>query len=247
MALSTALQKVCSKNPVYGRNIPVDTMPIAPTGIRFLKFGELMNLSRKNFLGAALAAASSMLMPAASWAQAKLGDVTFPGDVTVGGQKLLLNGFGMRFRFGFRVYAAALYTPTKLTKNEDVTKPTVAKRMQLVAQRDVKGDDFGKLFSRGMEENMTKEDFSKIINGVIRMGNIFAEAKQFSKGDVIIIDNIPGTGLVANFRGKPQGEPIKEPEFSENFFKIWFGKKPADDQLRQALLGGQSTANTNIN
>jgi Chalcone isomerase-like len=205
-----------------------------------------MNLSRKKFLTSVLATFGAGMLPAISWAQSKIAEVVYPNEVTVGGQKLLLNGYGMRFRFGFRVYTAALYLPTKTTKNEDVTKQTVAKRMHLVAQRDVKGDDFGKLFSRGMEENMSKEDFSKIINGVIRMGNIFAEAKQFSKGDVILIDYVPGTGLITNFRGKQQGEPIKEPEFTENFFKIWFGKKPADDQLRKALLGEQTSANTNI-
>ncbi len=206
-----------------------------------------MKLSRKDFLSTALASIGAALLPAAAWAQTKLAEVIFPNETTVGGQKLLLNGYGMRFRFGLRIYAAALYTPTKLTKNEEVIKPTVAKRMQLVAQRDVKGDDFGKLFTRSMEENMSKEDFSKIINGVIKMGNIFAEAKQFAKGDVIIIDVVPGTGLVTTFRGKQQGEPIKEPEFSQAMMQIWFGKKPADEQLRVALLGGQSTANTNIN
>jgi Chalcone isomerase-like len=186
-----------------------------------------MKLTRKNFLTSALALGSATLLPALAWAQSKLADVVYPNEVTVGGQKLQLNGYGMRFKFGLRIYAAALYTPTKLTKNEEVIKPTVAKRMHLVAQRDVKGDEFGKLFTRSMEENMTKEDFSKIINGVIRMGNIFAEAKQFSKGDVIFVDVIPGTGMITTFRGKQQGEPIKEPEFAENFFKIWFGKKPA--------------------
>lgn len=206
-----------------------------------------MSLSRKSFLGAALAACGTIVMPSLAWAQSKLADVVFPNEVTVGGQKLLINGYGMRFRFGFRVYAAALYTPAKLTKNEDVIKPTIAKRIQLVAQRDVKGDDFGKLFSRGIEENMSKEDFSKIINGVIRMGAIFSDAKQFSKGEVIVVDVIPGTGLITTFRGKQQGEPIKEPEFSQAMMQIWFGKKPADEALRVALLGGQSTANTNIN
>lgn len=207
----------------------------------------MMRLSRKNFLGSVLASACAMMLPAVSWAQIKFADVTFPNDVTVGGQKLQLNGYGMRFRFGFRGYAAALYTASKVTKNEEVINPKLTKRLHMVAQRDLKGDDLGKLFSRGMEENMAKEDFSKIINGVIRMGNIFAEGKQFNKGESIIVDNIPGTGFVTTFRGKQQGEPIKEPEFAENFFKIWFGKKPADEALRKALLGEQSTANTNIN
>jgi Chalcone isomerase-like len=206
-----------------------------------------MKISRQGFLRATLTTVGAALMPPLAWAQSKVADVVYPNEVTVGGQKLLLNGFGMRFRFGFKGYAAALYTPIKVTKNEDVIKPTLAKRLHMVAQRDLKGDELGKLFARGMEDNMAKEDFSKLVNGVVRMGNIFAEGKQFNKGESIIVDNIPGTGLVVNFRGKQQGEPIKEPEFAENFFKIWFGKKPADEALRVALLGGQSTANTNVN
>jgi hypothetical protein len=206
-----------------------------------------VRITRQQFLTSVVAMGAATLWSTVAWAQTKIADVAYPDEITVGGQKLLLNGYGMRFRFGFRVYTAALYTPTKLTKNEEVIKPTVAKRLHLVAQRDVKGDDFGKLFSRGMEDNMSKEDFSKIVNGVIRMGNIFAEAKQFAKGDVILIDIIPGTGLVTTFRSKQQGEPIKEPEFSQAMMQIWFGKKPADEPLRKALLGEQTTANTNIN
>lgn len=206
-----------------------------------------MMMQRKSFLKTVAAAGAAAVMPSLLWAQAKLADVVFPNDVTVGGQKLSLNGYGMRFRFGFRVYAAALYTPTKLTKNEELIKSTVAKRMQLVAQRDLKADDFGRLFSRGIEDNMSKEDFSKVVNGVIRMGNIFAEAKQFAKGDVILIDVTPAAGTVINFRGKQQGEPIKEPEFGVALMQIWFGKKPADEPLRRALLGEQTSANTNIN
>ncbi len=206
-----------------------------------------MKLSRHGFLSVALATASAALLPPLAWAQAKIADVVYPNEVTVVGQKLLLNGYGMRFRFGFRGYTAALYTSSKVTKNEEVIKPALYKRIHMVAQRDLSGDELGKWFARGMEDNMSKEDFAKLINGVIRMGGIFAAGKQFKKGDEVLLDYIPGTGLITTFKGKTQGEPIKEPEFSENFFKIWFGKKPADEALRRALLGEQTTANTNVN
>ncbi len=206
-----------------------------------------MSLSRQTFLTRLMALGGATFLPALSWAQSKLADVVFPNEVSVSGQKLFINGYGMRFRFGFRIYAAAFYTPTKLAKNEEVLKGSVAKRLHLVAQRDVKGDDFGKLFTRSMEDNMSKEDFSKIINGVLRMSTIFSQAKQFGKGETILVDFVPGTGLVINFRNKQQGEPIKEPEFADNFFKIWFGQKPADESLRRALLGEQNSANTGIN
>jgi hypothetical protein len=37
--------------------------------------------------------------------------------------------------------------------------------------------------------------------------------------------------------GKVQGAPIKEPEFFGALMRIWLGKSPADDQLKDALLG----------
>lgn len=185
-------------------------------------------------------------MNAIAQVQTSLAGVKFEPEITVSGQKLQLNGTGVRIRAIFRVYAAGLYSQTKMTKNEDVLKPSL-KRLHMVALRDVKGDEFGKLFTRAMEDNATREEFAKSINSVIRMGQIFADAKQFAKGDVITNDFIPGTGLVISHKGKPLGEPFKEPEFQSLLLKVWFGPKPVDNELRKALLGEQTTANTNIN
>jgi Chalcone isomerase-like len=179
-------------------------------------------------------------------AQTTVAGVKYEPEINVGGQKLQLNGAGVRYRAVFKVYAAALYTPAKVTKNEEAIKAT-ASRMHLVALRDVGGDEFGKLFTRSMEANASKEEFSKSINSVIRMGQIFAEAKQFSKGDVILLDYVPGTGTTITHKGKQLGDAFKEPEFHSLMMKIWFGPKPVDEALRGALLGGQTTANTNVN
>jgi hypothetical protein len=179
-------------------------------------------------------------------AQTTVAGVKYEPEISLGGQKLQLNGAGVRYRAVFKVYAAALYTPAKVTKNEEAIKAT-ASRMHLVALRDVGGDEFGKLFTRSMEANASKEEFSKSINSVIRMGQIFAEAKQFAKGDVILLDYVPGTGTTISHKGKQLGDAFKEPEFHSLMMKIWFGPKPVDEALRGALLGGQTTANTNVN
>ena len=97
-----------------------------------------------------------------------------------------------------------------------------------------------------MEANSTREEFAKSIGNVVRMGQIFADARNFNEKDVILVDYVPGTGTVVSHKGKQMGEPFKEPEFNSLMMKIWFGPKPADEALRVALLGGQSTANTNL-
>ena len=205
-------------------------------------------MKRKIFLSLSTlaVAAATGLAAFPAFAQATVGGIKFDPEVTVAGQKLQLNGAGLRIRAVFRVYAAGLYTPTKATKNEDILKPGV-KRLQMVALRDVGGDEFGKLFTRALEANASREEFSKSINSVIRMGQIFADARQFAKGDVIILDFVPTTGLVVTHKGKPLGEAFKEAEFQSLMLKIWFGPKPVDNELRKALLGEQSTANTNVN
>jgi Chalcone isomerase-like len=180
-------------------------------------------------------------------AQATIAGIKYEPEITLNGQKLLLNGAGVRYRVVFKVYAAALYTAAKVNTNEDAIKASTASRLHLVALRDVGGDEFGKLFTRAMEANASKEEFSKSINSVIRMGKIFADARQFKQGDVIFLDYTPGTGTVISHRGKQLGDAFKEPEFHSLLMKIWFGPKPVDEPLRGALLGQQTTANTNVN
>jgi hypothetical protein len=182
-----------------------------------------------------------------AFGQATVGGVRFEPEASVGGQKLKLNGAGIRYRAVFKVYAAGLYLADKASKNDDVLNDGVAKRLHLVALRDVTGDEFGKLFTRGMEANTSREEFGKLINPVIRMGQLFGDAKQFRQGDVVTIDYAPSTGMVFGLRGKPLGEPFKEPGFPALMYKIWFGPKPVDEALRGALLGEHTTANNNTN
>jgi len=65
-----------------------------------------------------------------------------------------------------------------------------------------------------MEDNMGKGDMSKLIPGLMRMSQIFSEQKKMLAGDSLLIEWIPGTGSVITVKGKVQGEPFKEAEFS---------------------------------
>jgi hypothetical protein len=42
---------------------------------------------------------------------------------------------------------------------------------------------------------------------------------------------------VISVNGKAELEPIKEPEFYTALMSIWLGPSPADNQLKDALLG----------
>jgi hypothetical protein len=78
---------------------------------------------------------------------------------------------------------------------------------------------------------------AKMIPGLIKMGQIFADQKKLLAGESFTLDWIPGTGTVITVKGKVQGEPFKEPEFFNALLRIWVGPNPADWRLKDTLLG----------
>jgi len=185
--------------------------------------------------GAAMAA---LLLAGAAQAQPLVvSGVTFDDTTDLRGHKLQLNGAGVRYRAVFKVYAAALYLPRKVGTPQEVLAMPGAKRVSVTMLRGIDSAELGKLFSRGMEENMDRATFSRLVPGVLRMSQIFSDHKKLVAGDTFTIDWIPGAGAVIAVKGVPQGEPFREPEFFNALLRIWLGPNPADWQLKEALLG----------
>jgi Chalcone isomerase-like len=180
----------------------------------------------------------AMLFVTQAWGAAKeVAGVKFEDTYDLAGSKLVLNGAGVRYKAVFKVYAAGLYLGQKASTPEEVTSQKGSKRMSITMLRDIDATELGKLFSRGIEDNMPRSDFSKVVPAILRMSQIFSDYKNLKTGDNFTIDWIPGTGTVLNIKGKQLGEPFKEPEFFNAMMLIWLGKSPADWKLKEALLG----------
>jgi hypothetical protein len=183
---------------------------------------------------------AAMLVGAASAyaSTIELHGVKIPNTVTVAGTPLQLNGAGTRYRGPFRIYVADLYTTQKVKSLDELIAAPGPKRLTMTMLREIESGPFGKLLTRGVEDNVPKNEMSKLVPGLIRMGDIFTAIKVQNPGDVITMDWIPGTGLVITAKGKVQGEPFKEPEFYRAMMSIWLGNSPADFKLKEALLKG---------
>ena len=184
--------------------------------------------------------ASLALSVAALAATVELHGVKVEDSQTVGGIKLDLNGYGTRYKGPFKVYVGDLYTTKKVGSLEELIAAPGPKRLTMTFVREIEAGPFGKLLTRGVEDNVTKAEISKLVPGLIRMGEIFTINKVLRVGDTIFIDWIPGTGMVVTAKGVVQGEPFKEPEFYKAIMSIWFGQSPADWRLKDALLGIKS-------
>ena len=196
-------------------------------------------------VAAALLAAAS-LSGGSVWAQApqaiEVANVKYEPSVDLAGQKLLLNGAGIRYKFVVKVYTAGLYLTTKAGTTQEVLAAPGPKRIHITMLRDIDGNELGKLFTKGMEANAPRDEFVKSINGVLKLSEVFASRKQLNSGDSFSVDYVPGVGSTLLLNGKTvMGEPIKEPEFFSALLRIWLGDKPADDALKDALLGIKKT------
>jgi len=182
-------------------------------------------------------AVAALVGVGASAATTVIHGVKVEDSALVGGATLQLNGAGTRYKGPFKVYVGDLYTTKKVSSLEELVAAPGPKRLTMTFLREIEAGPFGKLLTRGVEDNVPKTEMSKLVPGLIRMGDIFTVNKLLVPGDVITIDWIPGTGMVVTAKGKVQGEPFKEPEFYKAIMSIWFGSVPADHSLKDAMLG----------
>ena len=192
-----------------------------------------MNIGRK----LALALAATLLAASAMAQPVTVSGVKFDEAIDVRGAKLQLNGAGVRYKAIFKVYAAGLYLTKKAGTPEEVLAAPGPKRLNITMLREIDSTELGKLFSRGMEDNMEKAAFSKLIPGVMRMSQVFSDHKKLMAGDTFSMEWVPGAGSIITVKGVVQGEPFKEPEFYNALLRIWLGPNPADWKLKDALLG----------
>ncbi len=173
----------------------------------------------------------------ASFAAVELAGVKVEDSISVAGTKLQLNGAGIRYKGPFKVYVGDLYTTQPVKSLDELIAAPGPKRLTMTFLRDMNSADFGKLLTRGIEDNVSKSELSKIIPGMIKMGDIFAATKSFAPGDVCALEWDPAKGLSIWAKGKLQAEPFKDPAFFRALMSIWFGNSPADWKLKDQLLG----------
>ena len=190
-----------------------------------------------NFRTVLLIAACALGMSTALAATVDAAGVKFEDTIDQRGTKLVLNGAGVRYKAVFKVYSAGLYLPKKANTTEEVLAMAGPKRISTTMLREIDSNELGKLFTRGVEDNAAKSEMSKLIPGLLRMGQVFSDQKKLVAGDSFTFEWVPGTGGVLTVKGKPQGEAFKEPEFFIALMRIWLGPNPADWKLKDALLG----------
>ena len=186
-------------------------------------------------LSAGLVGITSMASQA--WAtNTEIAGVHYEPKVKVEGQQLQLNGSGLSYKALVKVYTVGLYTSHKSSKADEVLAMDGPKQLKFVMLVPMRIDDLGKLIARGIEANSPRDEFMKLIPSTVDMGRTFSKLRRMVPGDNVVIEWVPRRGTVFYVNGQPAGLPIGQQDFFNAVMKVWIGKNPTTQDLKDALL-----------
>jgi hypothetical protein len=189
----------------------------------------------KRFLAAVL------LSGMASFAYAQAVDVEgvkFEPTIQVGGQALQLNGAGVRTRLMFKVYAAGLYVPQKSKSAPELLAQKGPRRVAIGMLRDVGADTFAGSLNDGLKANHSEQQLAGFKTQIETLNANMKSVGEAKKGDQINFEFVPEAGTRIIVNGQPRGAAIPGEDFFQAVLRIWIGDKPADADLKKAMLGG---------
>ena len=168
---------------------------------------------------------------------AEVEGVKLADKVQLGGFDLALNGAGVRTRVFFKVYVGALYLQKKATTTDAVLGEAGAKRISMHMLRDLDAEQLLSAFNDGLKKNHKPDELAMLEPQVTQLDSIFAAVKAVKKGDVVLLDYLPGAGTRVTVRGDDKGTIAGE-DFNRALLRIWLGEQPADASLKKSMLGG---------
>ncbi len=158
--------------------------------------------------------------------------VSIEDKTIVGGQALILNGAGVRSKFFFDIYIGALYLPTNAQSAQVVLDMKGNKRVLMHFLYDeVSKDKLVTGWNEGFENN--SKDLSGLQARLNQFNNFFQDMK---KGDVVSFDFTDNGNTTVVINGKVAGS-IEGVDFQQALLSVWLGDEPADDDLKEAMLG----------
>ena len=166
---------------------------------------------------------------------AEVGGVKLDDKVMLGGQELVLNGAAVRSRAIFKVYVGSLYVPAKATTLAAVLEKA-PRRFQLNILRSLSADQLVDALSDGLKDNNSAEELAAIKPQVDQLVSTMKSLGDVKEGDVVTLDFVDGATKIA-LNGTAKGS-IAGDAFNRALTKIWLGDKPAQADLKKAMLGG---------
>jgi len=179
----------------------------------------------------------------------EVGGVNLPDTMKGGDANLLLNGAGIRRKFGLKVYVVGLYLKSKKSSSAAVLNADEPMGLQCKFRMSIPPRKIDEVFYESFGESM-KVPKKGAFNAQSTYGSITKEVVTFmgyiakrdvAKTDTWIFTYIPGKGTEIKINDGTKDNlmgVIKGEEFKKALFGIWVAEHaPVGSSLRDELLG----------
>ena len=166
-------------------------------------------------------------------AQKTVAGVKVEDKLSIEGQNLVLNGVGTRVKLFMDMYVGALYLEKKSTNANEImaSKDGAAIRLTIVSGL-ISSDKMIDAVTEGFE-NSTGGKTAPLKSKIDKFISFFKD--EIKKGDVFTIVNTD-EGVVV-YKNNTKKGVIEGNDFKKALFGIWLSAKPADKNLKKAMLG----------
>ncbi len=180
-----------------------------------------------------LALAFSLLLATGAVEAASVGGVNLSDTTTAGGQKLVLNGAGVRKKLFIKVYVAGLYLPSKQSSPERILAADTPRQMVMHFVFNVEKDKIAEAWQEGLVANTpgttpaVKQAFNTLSSWM----------EDMKKGQRIVLTYVPGGGTSVEVNGKTKGM-LPDKAVADAILATWIGPKPGPgEDFKEAVLG----------
>ncbi len=152
---------------------------------------------------------------------------------------LVLNGAGIRYKFFFKIYVAALYIPEKLHRENLILRSSEydtyqANRMIMhFLYSEISKQKITNAWIESFKDNLATTMFNNVQGRLHAFNQMFPDLYE---GDIVLLDYLPHVGTRVIINGDNKGI-IKGIDFNQALLSVWLGENPVTEDLKSALLG----------
>lgn len=151
------------------------------------------------------------------------------------GKELALNGAGIRTKLFFKVYVAALYAEKPSKEPAALIIGPGPRRIVLSMLRELDAETFYGALEEGLRNNTSETERAALKPAIDALAQTMRSIGKVVPGDTVMLD-FSADGLAIAHNGASRGK-IADERIGPAVLRIWLGEKPADEALKQALLG----------
>lgn len=165
---------------------------------------------------------------------AKVGGISLPQTLTTGDQALTLNGAGIRKKFFIKLYVSALYLRDKSRNAVSIIESDTPMAIRLAIMSSLINSKKMEKATREGFDNSTHGNTQPIQAEIERFLEVFR--KPISEGDIYDLIYTPSRGTEV-IKNNQSITTVGGLTFKKALFGIWLSDRPAQENLKDAMLG----------